>query len=562
MEAANKERYKVGDGDEAFAIRSKSQDAVPKIKINIHIEDIEQTRIGQGGGLPKSETRQRGTYAAKKLADNSKEVDVAELMDSLALEWSEKKANDEEEVEESNTSSDQKVEDDIESVSPVIPSVDYSDDESDSDDDLNLEQFVRTAASKTPAKKALPAPIAVKPKIVAEVPTPPSPEKPAKQPPSEKDVAKALSKKEKKKAAAAAKKEKKKAAAAAAAAVAATASNQNVQKDNIPTNKPKKVAPPVVADKSVSAKESGPPQTNQKRPPPGLVPKSPVTMEIAQAMKSSTIDYGDRVNDTALPQAHIGRNSPSAVLEQSSDLFIMQDSPSPTTNAQPPHPVQSQVMSNSLPIQSASTSHQISPAIVSRISSLTADNEVLTAKANFLESENQSLRAEIEALRNQINSERQSAVEALQRVQLKSYISDTAKDAAEERTAWLEAVLVDAVTELTTREVVQIETNEAIKSVSYAAVQAPAPSSSSYHMQQMPQQPPQRSSVLPPLDEADQHNSTVSSLRSSDGLNSFSFEGDLNLGQFSSQNSGGILPQAPWPRDEGVFARLRRGDDA
>ena len=585
MEAVNKERYKVGDGDEDLAIRAatpaktktdgeggskKPQDAAKSSENTVEAEHSKVTKVGKadGGGLSKSTTRQRGIYAAKKLADNAKAVNVAELMDSLALEWSEKKAKDEEEAKESNANSEKKVEDDAKSPTPVIPSVDYSDDESDSDDDLNLEQFVKTAAIKTPAKKALPAPIAVKPKIVAEVATPPPPEKSVKQPLSEKDAAKALSKKEKKKAAAAAKKEKKKAAAAAAAA-AASASNQNMPKDGISTNKQKKVAPPAIVEKALPSKELVPPQPNRKRPPPGLALKSPVPMEIAQAMKSSTIDYGDRVNDTALPQAPIRRKSPSVALEQSPDLFIMQDSPSPTPPVPPPHPVQSQTTSNSSPVRSASTSHPISPSLVTRISSLTADNEVLTAKTNFLESENQSLRAEIEALRNQINIDRQSAVEALQRVQLKSYISDTAKDAAEERGAWLEAVLVDAVAELTTREVVRIETNEAIKSVSYSAVQTPAPSSS-YHMQQMPppqqQQPSQRSSVLPPLDEGDQHNSNVSSLtsqqRSATGLNSFSFEGDLSLGQFSSQNSGGILPQAPWPRDEGVFARLRRGDDA
>ncbi len=562
MEEVNKGRYKVGDNDADFAIRpaKKKTDGEGGSEIPQGEPKTSDNSVGsddnvKGGELPKTTTRQRGSsYAAKKLASDSKEVNINEMMDSLALEWSEKKV----EVKESKANSEKKEEVNVKPATPVIPSVDYSDDESDSDDDLNLEQFVRSAVSKTPAKKAPVAPVAVRPKVV-EMPSTPPPEKVVKQTQSEKDAAKALIKKEKKKAAAAAKKEKKKAEKAAAAAAAA--SNQNVQKDNIPTTKSKKVAPSVVAEKAVPTKESGPPQTNQNRPPPGLVSKSPVSMEIAQAMKSSTIDYVDRVNDTALPQAPIGSKSPNLSLEQSSDLFIMQDSPSPSPRSPAPQSVQSQIMSNSSPMRSASTSQPISPSIVARISSLTADNEVLTAKANFLESENQSLRAEIEALRNQITADRQSAVEALQRVQLKSYISDTAKDAAEERAAWLEAVLVDAVTELTTREVVRIETNEAIKTVSYAAVQAPAPSPSYHHVQQMP---PQRTSVLPPIDDGDQQrNSNLSSLRSTtNGLDSFSFEGDLSLGQFSSQNSGGILPQAPWPRDEGVFARLRRGDDA
>ena len=575
-------------------LKEKPQDSAQAASGNSKFDIVDRVGTvdlsGKGGGLPKSASRQRGIYAAKKLADKSKELNVTELMDSLALEWSEKKATIGEEPppkgspnaeskkkvsskNESNGDSVKNAEDDVKSATLVIPSVDYSDDESDSDDDLNLEQFVKSTASKaTPTKKAPLAPTPAKLKIV-ELETPPPSEKSVKQPPSEKELAKALSKKEKKKAAAAAKKERKKAAAAAAAADITCASHQNIPKDNIATNKQKKVVPPAAVDKAAPTKESGPPQNNQKRPPPGIVGKSPVPMyqqngaslsesQIAQAMNSSAIDYGDRVNDTALPQSPTGRKSPNVELDQSSDLFIMQDSSSSTSQVPPPHPVQSPIMSNFSPIRSASASQPISPSFLTRLSSLTADHEVLTAKTNFLESENQSLRAEVEALRNQMAIDRQSAVEALQRVQLKSYISETAKDVAEERAAWLEAVLADAVAEMTTREVVRIETNEAIKSVSYAAVQAPA-APSSYHTQQMQSSSSSqhRPSVLPPLDEGDPQTSAGSSLTSlrsaSDGVHSFSFEGDLSLGQ-----SGGILPQAPWARDEGVFARLRRGDEA
>ena len=220
-------------------------------------------------------------------------------------------------------------------------------------------------------------------------------------------------------------------------------------------------------------------------------------------------------------------------------------------------------MSNTTtPIRSPSASQAISPSVVSRLSTLTAENEVLIAKNNFLESDNQSLRAEVEALRNQMAMDRQSAVEALQRVQLKSYIADTARDAAEERATWLEAVLVDAVAEMTTREVVRAETNEAIKAVSYSVVQERAIASleppPSFNMQQQMQSPPM--SVLPPSDLGDHSplDQGSSSNRPADAPSSFSYEGDLNLGRIS----GGILPQAPWTRDEGVFARLRRGDDA
>ncbi len=537
--------------------------------------------------------------------ESSGKPNVAELVDSLAIEWSEKKEAAKNEVvdrdepssskESSSNNSEKKTTEDenrATTSSPVIPSVDYSDDESDSDDDFNLEQLVgrnkaAAAASSrtTPVKKA---PVAA-PKIVELSTPPPTPsEKSVKQ---QVDKEKALSKKEKKKAAAAAKKEKKKAekaAAAAAAAAATTASSRPKDTTNNSTiiKQQKKAA----VEKPVPVKESTTPQSKQRvTTATTAFRKSPIpetnqpnnnpsrASQIAQVMKSSTIDYGDRVNDTALPHPPgIRQQSPivaQSSLEQASDLFILQESSSSTAppHVSPPPNIQvsqSQLMSNNTttPIRSPSASQAISPSVVSRLSTLTAENEVLIAKNNFLESDNQSLRAEVEALRNQMAIERQSAVEALQRVQLKSYIADTARDAAEERATWLEAVLVDAVAEMTTREVVRAETNEAIKAVSYSVVQERAIASleppPSFNMQQQMQSPPM--SVLPPSDLGDHSplDQGSSSNRPANAPNSFSFEGDLNLGQLSSLGSDGILPQAPWTRDDGVFARLRRGDDA
>jgi hypothetical protein len=539
--------------------------------------------------------------------ESSGKPNVAELVDSLAIEWSEKKEAEKNEVvnrdepssskESSSNNSEKKAtadENRATASSPVIPSVDYSDDESDSDDDFNLEQLVgrnkaAAAASSrtTPVKKA---PVAA-PKIVELSNPPPTPsEKSAKQ---QADKEKALSKKEKKKAAAAAKKEKKKAEkAAAAAATATTTTSSSRPKDTNNNSSITKQQKKAAVEKPVPVKESTTPQSKQRvTTPTTALRKSPIpetsqpnnnpsrASQIAQVMKSSTIDYGDRVNDTALPHPPgIRQQSPivaQSSLEQASDLFILQESSSSTAppHVSPPPNIQvsqSQLMSNTTtttPIRSPSASQAISPSVVSRLSTLTAENEVLIAKNNFLESDNQSLRAEVEALRNQMAMERQSAVEALQRVQLKSYIADTARDAAEERATWLEAVLVDAVAEMTTREVVRAETNEAIKAVSYSVVQERAIASleppPSFNMQQQMQSPPM--SVLPPSDLGDHSPlDQGSSNRPADAPTSFSFEGDLNLGQLSSLGSGGILPQAPWTRtqDEGVFARLRRGDDA
>jgi hypothetical protein len=542
--------------------------------------------------------------------ESSGKPNVAELVDSLAIEWSEKKEAEKNEVvnrdepssskESSSNNSEKKATSDenrATTSSPVIPSVDYSDDESDSDDEFNLEQLVgrnkTTAAASsrtTPVKKA---PVAA-PKIVELSNPPPTiSEKSAKQ---QVDKEKALSKKEKKKAAAAAKKEKKKAekAAAAAATAATTTTSSSRPKDTNNNNTIIKQQKKAAVEKPVPVKESTTPQSKQRvTTPTTAFRKSPIpetsqpnnnpsrASQIAQVMKTSTIDYGDRVNDTALPHPPgIRQQSPivaQSSLEQSPDLFILQESSSSTAppHVSPPPNIQvsqSQLMSNTTtttttPIRSPSASQAISPSVVSRLSTLTAENEVLIAKNNFLESDNQSLRAEVEALRNQMAMERQSAVEALQRVQLKSYIADTARDAAEERATWLEAVLVDAVAEMTTREVVRAETNEAIKAVSYSVVQERAIASleppPSFNMRQQMQSPPM--SVLPPSDLGDHSPlDQGSSNRPADAPTSFSFEGDLNLGQLSSLGSGGILPQAPWTRtqDEGVFARLRRGDDA
>lgn len=536
--------------------------------------------------------------------ESSGKPNVAELVDSLAIEWSEKKEAEKNEVVDRNEPSSSKkspnnnsekktTEDENKATtsSPVIPSVDYSDDESDSDDDFNLEQLVgrnkaAAAASSrtTPVKKA---PVAA-PKIVELSNPPPTPsEKSVKQ---QADKEKALSKKEKKKAAAAAKKEKKKAEKAAAAAATTTTSSSR-PKDTNNNSTIIKQQKKAAVEKPVPVKESTTPQSKQRvttattafRKSPIPETSLPNTInpsrasQIAQVMKSSTIDYGDRVNDTALPHPPgIRQQSPivaQSSLEQASDLFILQEASSSTTppHVSPPPNIQvsqSQLTSNTTttPIRSPSASQAISPSVVSRLSTLTAENEVLIAKNNFLESDNQSLRAEVEALRNQMAMERQSAVEALQRVQLKSYIADTARDAAEERATWLEAVLVDAVAEMTTREVVRAETNEAIKAVSYSVVQERAIASleppPSFIMQRQMQSPPM--SVLPPSDLGDHSplDQGSSSNRPANAPNSFSYEGDLNIGQLSSLGSGGILPQAPWTRDEGVFARLRRGDDA
>mmetsp|Transcript_31231 Transcript_31231/g.61927 ORF Transcript_31231/g.61927 Transcript_31231/m.61927 type:complete len:949 (-) Transcript_31231:163-3009(-) len=77
-----------------------------------------------------------------------------------------------------------------------------------------------------------------------------------------------------------------------------------------------------------------------------------------------------------------------------------------------------------------------------------------------------SLQGENELLRKSQAIERQRATEAVQRVQLKAYIAETARDAAEQRSARFEKLLVDAITDLVSKEVVMRELKELIATAS------------------------------------------------------------------------------------------------
>ncbi|KAL3782771.1 hypothetical protein HJC23_003092 [Cyclotella cryptica] len=59
--------------------------------------------------------------------------------------------------------------------------------------------------------------------------------------------------------------------------------------------------------------------------------------------------------------------------------------------------------------------------------------------------ENESLKAENAQLRREFEAARQKSTEAIQRVQLKAYIAETARDSAQERAALLEALLVEVI---------------------------------------------------------------------------------------------------------------------
>ena len=165
--------------------------------------------------------------------------------------------------------------------------------------------------------------------------------------------------------------------------------------------------------------------------------------ELAQMMKPLTMDYEDRVNDTALlppptnavPIAHTSHILPPLVHE----------SEHPFEGLMTPPPI----VPPNLPI--ATAKDQLLPS-----SHRTSSNELLNATNNFLLQSNEPLQAENEALRAKLVAGKQLAVEAVQRVQLKAYIAETARDAAEERTRWLESVSEDVVAEMARKDVLPV----------------------------------------------------------------------------------------------------------
>lgn len=128
------------------------------------------------------------------------------------------------------------------------------------------------------------------------------------------------------------------------------------------------------------------------------VPKSNV---VAHLMVPLKIDYENRVSDTALPE--LKKNTTT---EQSSDEIH-------TSIAPPMSPSKSQHSNNS--------------------------------EFSALLSEIESLKAENAQLRREVTSAGQKLTEAVQRVQLKAYIAETARDSAQERAALLESLLVEVL---------------------------------------------------------------------------------------------------------------------
>jgi len=146
-------------------------------------------------------------------------------------------------------------------------------------------------------------------------------------------------------------------------------------------------------------------------------------------MKPTTvIDYEDRVNDTFL-EPH--KFAPSPI------------SPPPGINATVPE----------------------IPTEVEESTSLSQ----ITAQNSFLIDQNKSLLNQLEVLREKLNSSKQQSVEAIQRVQLKAYVAETARATAEEKASKLENLLVSVITDMTSGGVIRQEVQDSIFTTSTIA---------------------------------------------------------------------------------------------
>jgi hypothetical protein len=202
-------------------------------------------------------------------------------------------------------------------------------------------------------------------------------------------------------------------------------------------------------------------------PTPNFIIPSLTESDLAQkkmvVMKSSTIDYDHRVHATALPQT-----------DHDADQSSLNISPVPAHEpGKPTGPTMSPILhpnshaaettgACSATTSAASEARRVDDVVTSslllRVSSLTSENEMLTARNTLLIEQNEALLAKIAEAKRQ-------SVEAVQQVHLKAYIAETARSAAVDRATRLENLLVDLVTDIVVEEVVRQEVQDAIAGI-------------------------------------------------------------------------------------------------
>lgn len=150
-------------------------------------------------------------------------------------------------------------------------------------------------------------------------------------------------------------------------------------------------------------------------------------------MRSATIDYDDRVNDTALlqPNQDAEANSLSMPVDKINKLSSS--------------PIQPILLYN---VHAAKTADEVS--LLQRVTNLTRENELLIDQNILLIKQNKELT-------EKLVETKQQSIEAVQHVHLKAYIAETARIAADERASQLVGMLADYVTCKVTDEVIRQE---------------------------------------------------------------------------------------------------------
>jgi hypothetical protein len=253
--------------------------------------------------------------------------------------------------------------------------------------------------------------------------------------------------------------------------------------------------------------------------------------DIAQDfMKTTTIDYVDRVNDTALPEPYVN------------------------TDLEPDEPLGPTTISENV-IETLGTAKDGDASSLLRLSTVTYQNKILTAQNNFLTQQNQSLLSANEELQCQLAAVKRQTVEAIQQVQLKAYIAETALSAARDRASVMENLLVNIITDVAADEVVEQEVRESIATYSSmmisqnnqeSARRSMSPCNGSPHLS------PQHESSAP--SSMNSHKSHEQSAASKDFLG-WMFRNKTDVGVSSSAATALVS-------DHDVLSRLRRGNHA
>ncbi|KAL3809011.1 hypothetical protein ACHAXA_000291 [Cyclostephanos tholiformis] len=234
-------------------------------------------------------------------------------------------------------------------------------------------------------------------------------------------------------------------------------------------------------------------------------------------MKSSTIDYDDRVNDTALPQPYYDGDQ--------SSTFV--DKPTASIISTLPKNLPATALSTATAAAESHRSDDITTSsLLYQVSSLTSENETLTAQNNLLIKENEALLAKIAEAKRQ-------SIEAVQHVHLKAYIAETARNAAEDRATRLENILLDLVSNVTVDQVLRREIQDAMSGNSSSPT-SPVQSINSDTMRTRARASA-RGAPMPP---------------------------DAPAEYFSHSSAADKATNPSPPKFERIFSRLRRGDHA